>query len=215
MYYQFSNNSMKKNETLKLLALIAMFIDHLGYVFFPEHLYLRYIGRISLPIYAFYVANGIRYTSDINKYMIRLWVFALISQIPYLLLFDIMQLNILFTFLYAVFTITVINKKEFYWIPLLIFLIIILPFEGGLFAVSLVFLFYAYYPKHKFLTFVSYTMTVILEFYLFASYKYFGVLGVLFIYGQNYLPPIKLNRYVFYWFYPVHLSILLFFKFFV
>lgn len=42
-------------DRLKVLAVITMIIDHLGYYIFPEYLYLRLIGRIAFPIFLFLV----------------------------------------------------------------------------------------------------------------------------------------------------------------
>lgn len=68
---------------LKLIALITMFIDHIGAVFFPQVTLLRVIGRISFPLYAFLIAEGCRYTRNRGRYALGLGVFALISEIPY------------------------------------------------------------------------------------------------------------------------------------
>ena len=68
---------------LKLIALITMFIDHIGFVFFPQVHALRVIGRVSFPIYAFLIAEGCRYSHDRTLYALRLGLFALISEIPY------------------------------------------------------------------------------------------------------------------------------------
>ena len=38
---------------LKIIAVITMFIDHLGYTLFGKFSYLNYVGRISFPIFAF------------------------------------------------------------------------------------------------------------------------------------------------------------------
>ena len=68
---------------LKLIALVTMFIDHIGAVFFPQLNILRAIGRISFPLYVFLAAEGCRYTHDRTRYALRLGLFALISEIPY------------------------------------------------------------------------------------------------------------------------------------
>ena len=41
---------------------IGMFFDHLGLLFFPDVLWFRMIGRLSMPLFAFAIAEGCRYT---------------------------------------------------------------------------------------------------------------------------------------------------------
>ena len=73
--------------TLKLLALVTMMIDHIGAVFFPQYIWLRYIGRLSFPIYAFLIAEGFVHTRSRLKYFLRLLIFGIISELPYNYLF--------------------------------------------------------------------------------------------------------------------------------
>ena len=81
--------------TLKMLALIAMLIDHIVAVFGWEGwnilsinvTMLRYIGRISFPVFAFCIVNGWRYTLKKEKYFLRLTLCAILSQIPFSLAF--------------------------------------------------------------------------------------------------------------------------------
>lgn len=72
---------------LKVIAVISMAIDHTGAVLFPNITVLRYIGRIAFPIYCFLIAEGYAHTKSAPKYLMRLGLFALISEVPYNLAF--------------------------------------------------------------------------------------------------------------------------------
>ncbi len=64
-----------------------MLFDHVGYVFFPEAEWMRVIGRLTMPIFAYAIARGFYYTSNRKKYLIRLSALAIISQVPFMLTF--------------------------------------------------------------------------------------------------------------------------------
>ncbi|MDR1536492.1 MAG: conjugal transfer protein TraX [Clostridiales bacterium] len=68
---------------LKIFASACMLVDHVGAVFPSMPIYLRWIGRVSFPIYCFLIAQGCEQTKNINKYLLRLGIFALISEIPF------------------------------------------------------------------------------------------------------------------------------------
>ena len=72
---------------LKLIACFTMLIDHTGAIFFPRDLFLRVIGRLSFPIFAFLIAGGAVHTSNKLKYLGRLFLLALISELPFQLAF--------------------------------------------------------------------------------------------------------------------------------
>ncbi len=68
--------------TLKLIAMVSMFLDHFSSVFefFIDTEYLHIIGRAAFPIFAFFIAEGCRHSKNVNRYILRLGVFALISE---------------------------------------------------------------------------------------------------------------------------------------
>lgn len=70
-------------NTLKLLALLIMLVDHVGAVLLPQYRILRYIGRLSFPIYCFLITEGVMHTHSIYRYGARLLAFAVISEIPF------------------------------------------------------------------------------------------------------------------------------------
>ena len=85
-----------------------MLIDHIGYVMFPEAEVFRIIGRIAMPVFAFFIGEGCLYTRDRRKYFLRLFVLALICQSVYIIEGIItgsgngFYLNILFTFSFSI-----------------------------------------------------------------------------------------------------------------
>lgn len=68
---------------LKLIALITMIIDHTGAIFFSGQDLYRIIGRLAFPIYCFLLVEGFFHTKSREKYATRLFIFALISELPF------------------------------------------------------------------------------------------------------------------------------------
>lgn len=71
---------------LKLIAAISMVLDHVACAMIKdEFLYslFRYIGRLSFPIFCYVLVESFFYTSSKGKFLSRLILFAVISEIPY------------------------------------------------------------------------------------------------------------------------------------
>lgn len=84
---------------LKILAAIFMVIDHVGFVFFPKVMIYRYLGRLAMPIFAFMIAEGCRYTKDKIRYFLMIAGLGTICQIVYFIFDPTAYLfNILITF---------------------------------------------------------------------------------------------------------------------
>ena len=103
---------------LKLIAIITMTIDHFAiavgtnitdgqaelspYMTKPVYMILRGIGRIAFPIFAYLIVEGFFYTKNLTKYILRLFIFAFISQVPFSLvnsrvILDTHKQNVFFT----------------------------------------------------------------------------------------------------------------------
>ncbi len=83
-------------DTIKIVAIITMVIDHLahnilyinGFMFrfpalVPLYYVMRFIGRISFPLFSFCLIQGYIYTRNFNRYLLRLTILAVVSIIPY------------------------------------------------------------------------------------------------------------------------------------
>lgn len=70
----------RETDVLKLIAIMAMFIDHLGAAIFPGVMEMRIIGRLAFPIFCYTLAAGCCYTRSMGGYALRLLIAALISQ---------------------------------------------------------------------------------------------------------------------------------------
>lgn len=83
---------------LKVFACVFMLVDHVDAVFhvmgglYPDselpYFALRILGRMSAPIFFFFVAEGCARTHDLQNYLRRLFLFALLAQLPFTLAFQ-------------------------------------------------------------------------------------------------------------------------------
>ena len=118
---KFLNGLEFKFETtsfsLHILAMAFMLCDHLWGTIVPGNDWLTCIGRLTFPIFAFQIAEGFFLTSDRRRYMRRLLVFALISEIPFNLMladsvFYPLHQNVMFTFLIALLLMQWMEKQR-------------------------------------------------------------------------------------------------------
>ena len=216
-------------QTLKWIAVVAMLIDHVGFLLsafapYPVWRTMRIIGRLAFPIYCFILVEGFYHTSNIKKYLIRLGVFALASEIPFDLLlrgtaFALDYQNVFFTlfigllllYLYSRF---LGNVQPIYALMTLISALclgFLIQCDYGAEGVLIIFLFYffRFRPVPMFLS-VGLVMVLMggIEPFAIASF-----LPIAFYNGESGWRPEsergrKLLQYGFYVFYPLHLLIL-------
>lgn len=83
---------------LKLIALATMTLDHVGAYLLPQVLFLRILGRLSLPIYAYMIAEGCRHTRSRWRYFLRLLGLGVCCQLVNYLVTGSLYQGILITF---------------------------------------------------------------------------------------------------------------------
>lgn len=217
---------------LKLIAIIVMLIDHTGALLFPKVYILRVIGRLAFPIFAYFISEGYIKTSDVEKYKKRLFVFALISQIPFYLAFkNIVYLNIFFTLFLGLYAINVYDENgSIGTIWLMGILAQVINTDYGLYGVFTIYFFYKYHEDFKTMAkkqvflniiFVSviFLITVlspfnrgkdaawILKAFVGTGMQAISLLSLFLIKSYNGQRG-RSMKYLFYAFYPVHLMIL-------
>lgn len=84
---------------MQWIAMITMLIDHIGAIFFPSEALWRMIGRLSFPIYLYLLVTGYYRTRSYPKYVLRLTLLAIVSQLPYQYAFDTTRINVIATLL--------------------------------------------------------------------------------------------------------------------
>lgn len=100
---------------LKLIALITMTIDHVGAYLLPQYRILRIIGRVSMPIYAFLIAEGCHYTKNKFKYLGLMAGLALVCQLVFYFVKGSLQQRILVTFslsIILIYALQYVEKKK-------------------------------------------------------------------------------------------------------
>lgn len=207
---------------IKIIACITMFLDHIKYA---DPIFVNwctvYMGRIAFPLFAFMITEGYVHTKDLNKYIKRLVNFAIISQIPFMLFRTLtgnwLILNVLFGFVLGIQAIKIFEKINNKIIAIFVDIIImifasLIKIEYGWYAVSMILILYVF-KKNKVVLSIMYILLVIL---------YYAINGLLSI---MYIPYIILTvlplafillyngekgrdvKWVFYIFYPLHLSV--------
>lgn len=214
---------------LKIFACLVMLIDHMGYIFFPKVLWLRVIGRLAFPLFAYFIAEGYRKTRDITDYLGRLTLFALISQLPFMYAFNTknLYLNVFFTLamgLYAVYNYD--KNKKLYMVLIIAAACQVIDTDYGAFGVLLVFVFNRYHDNFKVMARNAILLTIAAQLVQAGityvntptAYLYRSLLFTLGIQPLCLISLILIRlyngergarlKYLFYTFYPVHLVIL-------
>jgi len=212
-----------------------MFIDHIGAGileqsdFFMGNYWeidflVRGIGRIAFPIFCYLITQGCAYTHSRVKYALNLFIFALISEIPYDLLFwctpvDWGHQNVYLTLLIGLLSIwlmDIVEKRELKFgilleIPILAIgaiLAELLETDYGAWGVLLIGIIFLSKKTKKIQCITSVIFIITSPFYMNMSLlEAFGAIAFIFIGISTSERKNKINKYVFYALYPIHLLI--------
>ena len=239
---QFNKRSFRglSGNQLKMVAFFLMLCDHVGFMLIENGMLygqnamywnmalgtsqgqkwymiakiLRFIGRLSFPIFAFFVAEGFRYTQNAAKYITRMGVFALISEVPFdLACYGVPYYpeyqNVLFTYFIALLAMSLMQKARKH---LLLKILIMAAFSGvawlvkcdyGALGVALICLLYLLKNETKLRLWAGAVVSAV------ESTGFYGVSALSFLLLSLY----RGNRgsaslkYFFYFMYPAHLAV--------
>ena len=215
---------------MKTIAVICMLIDHIGFLFFPNQIEWRIIGRLAMPIFAFGIARGASYTSSMKRYMKKILLFALISQLPFWWMqqmvyggpFLSLHFNIGFTFLAALGIISLFQEVErkkqslgigkFLGIGVLLVSADLLQFDYGSYGILVVLLCYVVgcSKQGMWMLWIGYTVLTYLSYLSNVSMFLLQEVGVLafgIIFALQTISEKRIGRF-FYIFYPLHMIVL-------
>ena len=210
---------------LKIIAVITMFMDHLGYTLYGKLTLFNYIGRIAFPIFAFQISEGYVHTKNLKKYFFKLFIFALISQIPYMLfeatITPDLSLNVIFTLFLGLTAVFLNDKCKFKSLGILLGVALatiseLIHCDYGFYGVAIILLFYIFKDK-KIKLFISFIIATAIKFIIpilkngfYIEYIYLflaTLIPLIFIIFYNKKKGKNLG-YFFYIFYPLHFIVL-------
>ena len=198
---------------LKCIAIVSMALDHTGAVLYPSQIWLRCLGRIAFPIFCFLIVEGFFHTHDVRRYMGRIGVFALISEIPYDLAFRGVPLeyahqNVFFTLLIGIGMMVLLERNREWPVKAVILLLamwlaVLIRSDYNFRGILLIFVFYIFHES-RWLAVTAGGLWNFLYQGVIQKYGDLSVLPLALDYGERG----RKMKYFFYIFYPAHLLLL-------
>ena len=210
---------------IKLIAVITMTIDHIGAALLPQYLFLRIIGRLAFPVYCYMIVNGLFYTKNCGKYVLRLLMSAFVSEVFFDLAFygeviNKNHQNVFFTLAIGLGVIALIEKLRLRYgmeYTILVSAADIIIVTAGCFLAYLMKTDYSFYGVLMIYGFYSFRFNAVIScvFQVFINM----ILGGVQIFAILSLVPIcmyngekgKLEdkaKWLFYVYYPIHLGLI-------
>lgn len=99
-------------STLKVLACVFMLCDHIGFMLLPDVHSLRVVGRLAYPIFAYFIAEGCRYTKNRKKHFFSVFLLGVVCETVYLIFLREYYGNILLTFSVSILLIYLLDRVK-------------------------------------------------------------------------------------------------------
>lgn len=201
-----SNN---RNDILKVIGIVSMTFDHIGMLLLPQIFWLRIVGRIAFPLFAYHIAIGVKHTRSIFKYALRVLIFAVLAQPIYTLAVG-SGINVMFDLFFGIVVIGLLGQNKKHYSALAVATAfgwtIFNKGYGGYGLVCIL----AFYYMDKDVKAASICFVAVSIIAAFFSPKYaqgFAVFALPFILFKTNLR-VKMPKYFFYGYYPAHLLII-------
>ena len=219
-------------NVLKLIAIAAMTLDHVLWILYPGYrttwwlLALHAIGRITAPIFWFFIAEGYVHTRDFRKYALRLLLFALVSHFAYCFAFGISflpfvksvfnQTSVIWSLFWGLIAIRLFDSKIKEWLKLLLLVpILLISFPSDWSCIAVMAILYLWAKRESFaqkmLWMMIWTAAYAIVYFFFIDKVY----GVLQLCTALSIPLLRLYngqrgrwkgmKWLFYVYYPAHL----------
>lgn len=214
MLYRFLSGS-----ALKVIAVVSMTIDHVAYYILDQQLgmgdtwlyeTMRCFGRLAFPIFAFLIIEGYHHTQHVGRYMAALLVTAIVAEIPWQLLGNEGRHNVVFTLLLGLVVVFLIDHiHDALWLMLMetaLFSVIatMLNTDYSWHGICLMVVFYLFRKQRG--------LTLLFGFPLLMEYGILGSaigLAIPLMYsGRRGFVKGQWMKYLFYIYYPLHLSVI-------
>lgn len=143
--------------TLKLIAIIAMTLQHSAIVFkqvvpFEAKISLYAFSGLTFPIMAFLLVEGYKHTSNFKRYALRLLFFAIITEIPHMWAMKGFGLNVMFTLLLGLVTLYLhdhMKNRTAFWLAFIGLSLATIIMDWSLMGVPMILLYYLLRGKWK------------------------------------------------------------------
>ncbi len=222
-------------DVIKCIGMLTMLLNHVAHAFLTEGtlLYNVFIGvgYFTAITMCYFLVEGYEYTRSKKKYALRLLVFGLLSQVPFMLLFQVPSLNMLFSLLICFGMLCILDKFEGTWYRelLVVLLFIVSIFSDWPLMAPAFTLLFRWSNKNRTKLLLSYGISIVIFCFLNGTGYLVtesvggavvhvlcdalalvasGLLIMFFYNGKKSAAAPKFFKWFFYLFYPLHLTLL-------